>query len=178
MVVLICVIFRLSPQPCVTGKWLFSMVGGESWSLKSSQRPHSPWALWPSVTSLHSPLDRGLPQYILSLSMLGSLQRARWPPAFIALHHVPKLPVTDAVKHFIDICFGWSNIVLFHILDFTILLWMMKYFIKTQMWNEVSMIYSSKQQTITHVSGSVSDTHLNQWSDTHPGLCCSAKPAM
>lgn len=74
--------------------------------------------------------------------------------------------------------FGCLKIVLFHIFGFTILLWMMMYFIKTQMWNEVSIIYSSKQQTITHVYGSVSDTHLNQWSDTHPGLCCSAKPAM
>ena len=79
---------------------------------------------------------------------------------------------------FIDIYFGCLKIVLFHIFGFTILLWMMMYFIKTQMWNEVSIIYSSKQQKITHVYGSVSETHLNQWSDTHPGLCCSAKPAM
>lgn len=105
MVVLLCVIFRLWPQPCITGKWLFSMAGGESWSPTSPQKPHSPWALWLSVTSLHSPLGPGLPQYILSLSMLGSPQRAHWPPAFIALHHVPRLPGTDAVKHgFIDIC--------------------------------------------------------------------------
>ena len=89
MVVLLCVIFRLWPQPCITGKWLFSMAGGESWSPTSPQKPHSPWALWLSVTSLHSPLGPGLPQYILSLSMLGSHQRAHWPPAFIALHHVP-----------------------------------------------------------------------------------------
>lgn len=54
MVVLLWVIFRLWPQPCVTGRWLFSMVWGESWSLKSPQKLHSPWALWLSVSSLHS----------------------------------------------------------------------------------------------------------------------------
>lgn len=99
MVVLLWVIFRLWPQPCVTGRWLFSMVWGESWSLKSPQKLHSPWALWLSVSSLHSAPRPWLSQYILSLSMLGSPQRAHWPPAFKALHYVPRLPGTDVVKH-------------------------------------------------------------------------------
>lgn len=63
------------------------------------QRHHSPWATWLSVTSLACLLGSGPPQYTLSILTLGSSHKADWPPAFIILHDIPKVPGTDSLKH-------------------------------------------------------------------------------
>lgn len=113
-------------------RWLFSMYG-ENHGPSSLPRSPLPWALWMSVSPSTAPWP--WPTNILSLSMLGSPQRAHWPPAFIVSSPCPQTPRDRCcqARGFYWHLFWSLKIVLFHIFGFTILLWMMMVFHKTQM---------------------------------------------